>query len=94
MPNTTPFYVSPTQLFTVPGTPQGGFDPSPPAFVAGSFNPGQGGRVTGATAVDLVVVAEAAPHSRITWLPEEIVSRVQAGNHSRVWVVHHTRCNK
>ncbi len=42
-PNTTPYYVPPIQQLTVPGMPQGGSNQSPLAFVAGGFNPGQGG---------------------------------------------------
>jgi hypothetical protein len=35
----------------------------------------------GATAADVVIMVEAAPHSQITWLPKEMVSRVQAGHY-------------
>ncbi len=37
----------PHNKLAIPGTPQGCFNPSPPMFVAGGFNPGQGGRSNG-----------------------------------------------
>jgi hypothetical protein len=50
--------------------------------------------VMGAVAVDMVIVAAATPHLQLTWLPKEVVFRVQAGHLSRMLVVRSTPHNK
>jgi hypothetical protein len=84
VPNTTPFYVPPTQQFSRPR--EVSIKVHPQLLLVASTRD-KVDVVMGAEAADLVVVAKATPHSQITWLPDEVVFRVQAGHLSRVLVV-------